>query len=83
MDENGEIIISGKISTGKNAEVGTNIVVGKNSASGRIDFAGMINQSEGYIQVVDHEMDINADYVKINGKDILAEIDRLWAAIAE
>lgn len=81
MDENGEIIISGKISTGKNAEVGTNIVVGKNSASGRIDFAGMINQSEGSIEVVDHVMDINADYVRINGRDILAELDSIIAKL--
>lgn len=83
MDENGEIIISGKISTGKNAEVGTNIVVGKNSASGRIDFAGMINQSEGSIEVVDHEMNIKCNYVKINSRDILKEIDELKAILSE
>lgn len=83
MDENGEIIISGKISTGKNAEVGTNIVVGKNSASGRIDFAGMINQSEGSIEVVDHEMDIRADFVRINGMDVEAEIKALKKALGK
>ena len=77
MDENGEIILSGRISTSKNAEVGTNIVVGKNSASGRIDFAGMINQSEGYIQVIDHEMDIVCDYVRINGIDILQALKNI------
>lgn len=83
MDENGEIIISGRISTGKNAEVGTNLVVGKSSASGRIDFAGMINQAEGSISVADHEMDINANYVRINGRDILKEIDMLKDALSE
>ena len=68
MDENGEVFFTGTVSTTKNAEIGTNIVVGKNSSTGRIDFAGMINSSEGSIELVDHNMEIKADYINLVGK---------------
>ena len=35
------------------------------------------DRAEGSISVVDHEMDINANYVRINGIDIVQEIKDL------
>ena len=83
INDEGEAVFAGKLSTSKNADVGSNLTVGKNSASGRIDFAGIINQSEGSIEVVDHEMRITADYVFINDVDVLRKIRELEERIAE
>lgn len=77
INNDGEAVFAGRISTAKDMEVGANVVVGKDTASGRIDFAGMINDSEGSIEVVDHVMDIKANYVRINGMDVVAEIKAL------
>ena len=68
MDEDGNIVISGRIKTHDETIVGSNILVGENTSSGRIDFAGMINQAEGSIKVVDHEMIIQADNINLVGK---------------
>ncbi len=68
MDEEGNIVISGRIKTHDETIVGSNILVGENTSSGRIDFAGMINQAEGSIEVVDHEMTIQADNINLVGK---------------
>ena len=68
MDEDGNIVISGRIKTHDETIVGSNILVGENTSSGRIDFAGMINQAEGSIEVVDHEMTIQADNINLVGK---------------
>lgn len=81
MDESGEVYFAGEVKTSKNAQIGTSLSVGT-GANAIINFMGPVN-AEGSISVVDHEMNIKADYVRINGKDILAEIDKLWAAIAK
>lgn len=82
-DNEGHAVIAGHIHTGKDTIVGKNVVVGENTASGRIDFAGMINQAEGSIEVVDHEMTISADFVKIktaaHGAFIVNDVDILQA----
>ena len=93
IDDDGNAVFAGVISTQENAEVGANLVVGKRTSAGRIDFAGMINNSEGSISVTDHVMEIEANDILINpsgsGKvlikntDILAEIDALWTAIGQ
>ncbi|MBQ2669392.1 MAG: phage tail protein, partial [Clostridia bacterium] len=83
INDEGEAVFAGKLSTSKNADVGSNLTVGKNSASGRIDFAGMINQSEGSIEVVDHEMNIEADYVFIKGMNVVEEIKKLQESLYE
>ena len=67
MDEDGNIVISGRIKTHDETIVGSNILVGENTSSGRIDFAGMINQSEGSIEVVDKNMTIAAEYINLVG----------------
>ncbi len=67
MDEDGNIVVAGRIKTHDETIVGSNLVVGENTSSGRIDFAGMINASEGSIEVVDHEMIIRADNIKLVG----------------
>lgn len=41
-----------------------------------LTFMGPV-RAEGSISVVDHEMDINANYVRINGIDIVQEIKDL------
>ena len=51
-------------------------------ADGCITFMGPV-RAEGSISVVDHEMDINANYVRINGIDILDEIKKLKAESAQ
>lgn len=61
-------MISGRIKTHEETIVGSNILVGENTSSGRIDFAGMVNQSEGSIEVVDHNMTVQADYINLVGK---------------
>ena len=67
MDENGNIVIAGRIETHDETVVGSNLIVGENTSSGRIDFAGMINSSEGSIEVVDHKMVLKADYIDLVG----------------
>ncbi|MGN0107969.1 MAG: hypothetical protein ACI4A5_09790, partial [Hominilimicola sp.] len=79
MDENGEVYFSGEVKTSKNAKFGTFVSVG-NGAEALIKFEGPAT-TEGTIRVVDHEMDINANYVRINGVDILDEINKLKAPI--
>lgn len=73
MDESGEIIMAGKITSYKSAELYNGLKLGT-SGDSAIEFKGPVN-TEGRISVTDHEMDIEADYVRINGRDILAEID--------
>lgn len=75
MDENGEIITAGKITSHKSAELYNGLTLGA-AADGSIKFQGPVT-TEGSISVVDHEMDINANYVRINDRDILAEIDEI------
>lgn len=79
MDEKGEVYFAGEVKTSKNAKFGTFISVG-NGAEALIKFEGPAT-TEGTIRVVDHEMDINANYVRINGVDILQEIKDLWSAL--
>ncbi len=67
MDEDGNIVVAGRIKTHDETIVGSNLVVGENTSSGRIDFAGMINSSEGSIEVVDHKMILRADYIDLVG----------------
>ena len=40
-------------------------------------------RAEGSISVVDHEMDIDANYVRIKGIDVKSEFDKLWQTISE
>lgn len=75
MDETGEIIVAGKITSYKSAELYNGLKLGT-SGDGAIEFKGPVN-TEGSISVTDHEMDINADFVRINNRDILAELDEI------
>ena len=79
MDENGEVKFSGTLETTKNAKVGTNLSVGS-GGDAVINFEGPMT-TEGTIRVTDHEMDIDAGIVRINGMDIKAEISSLKEAI--
>jgi len=79
MDENGEVYFAGEVKTSKNAQIGTSLSVGT-GANAIINFMGPVN-AEGSISVADHEMDIDARYVRINGVDITDEINKLWIAL--
>lgn len=75
MDENGEVYFAGTLKTSKSASIGTKLSVGI-GADAEIDFMGPAT-IEGSIRVIDHEMDIDARYVRINGVDVLMEIENL------
>ena len=47
-----------------------------------ITFMGPV-RAEGSISVVDHEMDINARYVRINGMNVVQEINDIKAELAK
>lgn len=79
MDESGEVKFSGTLETTKNAKVGTSLSVGSGGEA-VINFEGPAI-TEGTIRVTDHEMDIDAGIVRINGMDIKAEISSLKEAI--
>lgn len=79
MDESGEVIVAGKITSYKSAELYNGLKLGT-SGDSAIEFKGPIN-TEVSISVTDHEMDINADYVRINSRDILAELDEIKAQL--
>lgn len=79
MDESREIIVAGKITSYKSAELYNGLKLGA-SGDGAIRFEGPVN-TEASISVVDHEMDINADFVRINGMDIIEEINKIKSKI--
>lgn len=59
--QTGEATFGGTIDTKKDCLVGDKLVVGKESSTGRIDFAGMINDSDAYIEVKDKDMTLDAN----------------------
>ena len=75
MDETGEVRFSGTVQTTKNAILGTSLSLGQ-GAEATIKFEGPVT-TEGSISVFDHEMDIKANIVRINDRNILAEIDEI------
>lgn len=83
MDDTGDVVYAGKITSYKSAELYNGLALGT-GGGGAVKFMGPVEGNvEGSISVADHEMDINANYVRINGKDILDEIKKLWSAVTK
>lgn len=79
LNEDGEAVFAGKITSKKSAELYNGLILGA-AADGSIKFQGPVT-TEGSISVVDHEMDINANVVRINGMNVVDEIKELKALI--
>lgn len=81
INSSGEAVFAGKITSHKSAELYGGLTLGS-GADSCITFMGPV-RAEGSISVVDHEMDIDANYVRIKGIDVKSEFDKLWQTISE
>ena len=81
INDSGEAVFAGKITSHKSAELYGGLTLGS-GADSCITFMGPV-RAEGSISVVDHEMDIDANYVRIKGIDVKSEFDKLWQTISE
>ena len=81
INSSGEAVFAGKITSHKSAELYGGLTLGS-GADSCITFMGPV-RAEGSISVVDHEMDIDANYVRIKGIDVKSEFDKLRQTISE
>ena len=81
INDSGEAVFAGKITSHKSAELYGGLTLGS-GADSCITFMGPV-RAEGSISVVDHEMDINARYVRINGMNVVQEINDIKAELAK